>query len=208
MELGEYGIYIRSGAFGLRDMFVSCVNFPERYKADIVSAVESIDIHEVIEVIELFKQTRARGGRIFVCGSTGSASAASRVLCDMLMRSGFDQAARFRILALGDGSPESEREHISKDRLFVEQLKNFAEAGDVVVAINASSNSPCILRALEYSASIGCRTVTLTGLDGGKASTLADITIHVGSTQAGIVEDAHVVICHMIGSYFLEFDQR
>jgi len=184
------------------------MNFPERYKADIVSAVESIDIQEVIEVIELFKQTRARGGRIFVCGSTGSASAASRVLSDMLMRSNFDQAARFRILALGDGSPESEseREHISKDRLLVEQLKDFAEPGDVVVAINPSSNSPCILRALEYSASIGCRTVALTGLDGGRASTLADITIHVGSTQAGTVEDAHVVICHMIGSYFLEFD--
>jgi D-sedoheptulose 7-phosphate isomerase len=186
------------------------MNFPERYKADIVSAVESIDIHEVIEVIELFKQTRARGGRIFVCGSTGSASTASRVLSDLLMRSSFDQAARFRILALGDGSPgsESDREPISKDRLLVEQLKNFAESGDVVVAIGASSSSPCILRALEYSASIGCRTVALTGLEGGKASTLADITIHVGSTHAGTVEDAHVVICHMIGSYFLEFDQR
>jgi D-sedoheptulose 7-phosphate isomerase len=186
------------------------MNFPERYKADIVSAVESIDIHEVNEVIELFKQTRARGGRIFVCGRTVSASAASRVLSDRLMRSSFDQTARFRILALGDGLPESEseREHMSKDRLFVEQLKNFAEPGDVVVAVNASSNSPCILRALEYSASIGCRTVALTGLDGGKVSALADITIHVGSTQADTVEDAHVVICHMIGSYFLEFDQR
>jgi D-sedoheptulose 7-phosphate isomerase len=186
------------------------MNFPERYKADIVSALESIDIHEVIEVIELFKQTRARHGRIFVCGSTGSASMASRVLSNMLMQSSFHQAARFRILALGNGSPESESdgEHISKDRLFVEQLKNFAEPGDVVVAISASSDSPCIVRALEYGRSIGCRTVALTGLEGGKASTLADITIHVGSTHAGTVEDAHVVICHMIGSYFLEFDQR
>ena len=184
------------------------MNFPERYKADIVSAVESIDLHEVIEVIELFKQTRARRGTIFVCGSTGSASTAARVLSNMLMRSSFDQAERFRILALGNGCPESEsaREHISKDRLFVEQLKNFAEPGDVVVAISASSNSPSILRALEYGGSVGCRTVALTGSDGGKVSTLADITIHVGSTQAGTLEDAHAVICHMIGSYFLEFD--
>ena len=173
-----------------------------------MSAVESIDIHEVIEVIELFKQTRARRGNIFVCGSTASASTASRVLSNMLMQSVFDQAVRFRILALGNGSPESEsdREHLSKDRLFVEQLKNFAEPGDVVVAISASNNSPCILRALEYGASIGCRTVALTGSDGGKVSTLADITIHVESTQADTLEDAHAVICHMIGSYFLDFD--
>jgi D-sedoheptulose 7-phosphate isomerase len=184
------------------------MNFLERYKADIVSALESIDIHEVLEAIELFKQTRARRGRIFVCGSPGSASTASRVLSNMLMQSVFDQTARFRILALGNGSTESEsdREHISKDRLFVEQLKNFAEPGDVVVAISASSNSQCILRALEYGASIGCRTVALTGSDGGRLSVLADITIHVESTQADTLEDAHAVICHMIGSYFLDFD--
>jgi D-sedoheptulose 7-phosphate isomerase len=186
------------------------MNFLERYKADIMSAVESIDIHEVIEVIELFKQTRARRGNIFVCGSTASASTASRVLSNMLLQSVFDQAVRFRILALGNGSPESEsdREHLSKDRLFVEQLKNFAEPGDVVVAISASNNSPCILRALEYGASIGCRTVALTGSDGGKVSILADFTIHVESTQERTLEDAHSVICHMIGSYFLDFDLR
>ena len=184
------------------------MNFLERYKADIISAVESIDIHEVTEVIELFKQTRARRGNIFVCGSTASASTASRVLSNMLMQSIFDQAARFRILALGNGSPEAEsdREHISKDRLFVEQLKNFAEPGDVVVAISSSCNSPCTLRALEYGASIGCRTVALTGSDGGKVSILADFTIHVESTQERTLEDAHSVICHMIGSYFLDFD--
>ncbi len=184
------------------------MNFLERYKADVISAVESIDVDKVSEVIELFKQTRARRGSIFVCGSTGSASTASRVLSNMLMQSIFDHAARFRILALGNGSPESEsdREHISKDRLLVEQLKNFAEPGDVVVAISASSNSQCILRALEYGASIGCRTVALTGSDGGKVGVLADITIHVGSTQADTLEDAHAIICHMIGSYFLDFD--
>lgn len=184
------------------------MNFLERYKADIISAVESIDIDEVTEVIELFKQTRARHGNIFVCGSTGSASTASRVLSNMLMQSIFDQTARFRILALGNGSPESEsaREHISIDRLFVEQLKNFAEPGDVVVAISASSNSPCIVRALEYGASIGCRTVALTGSDSGKMSILADITIHVELTRVDALEDAHAIICHMIGSYFLDFD--
>jgi D-sedoheptulose 7-phosphate isomerase len=184
------------------------MNFLERYKADIISAIESIDLDEVLEAIELLKKTRARRGSIFVCCSTGSASTASRVLSDMLMRSIFDQTARFRILALGNGSPEleSDREHISKDRLFVEQLKNFAEPGDVLVVISASSDSPCILRALEYGASIGCRTVALTGSDGGRMSVLADITIHVESTQADTLEDAQAVICHMIGSYFLDFD--
>jgi D-sedoheptulose 7-phosphate isomerase len=208
--VSECGLSIWSGAYRPARRVCYCMNFLERYKADIMSAVESIDIHEVLEVIELFKQTRARHGNIFVCGSTASASTASRVLSNRLMQSVFDQAARFRILALGNGFPEEsdgeQLSHISKDRQLVEQLKNFAEPGDVVVAISASSNSPCILRALEYGASIGCRTVALTGSDGGKVSTLADFTIHVESTQVNTLEDAHAVICHMIGSYFLDFD--
>ena len=74
-----------------------------------------------------------------------------------------------------------------------------------MVAISASSDSQCILRALEYGASIGCRTVALTGSDG-RQGKYADITVHVGSTEADTLEDARDQICHMIGSYFLDFD--
>ena len=186
------------------------MNFPERYKADIVSAVESIDQDKVLEIIEVFRQARARGRKIFVCGNTRSASIASRVLCDMVTRSSFERPARFRILALDDRPPELEtdREGMCAERRFVEQLKNFAEPGDVVVGISAQDTAVPILRALEYAASLGCKTVALSGLDGGKLATQANIAIRAGSTHLGTVEDTHVIICHMIGSYFLEFDGR
>jgi D-sedoheptulose 7-phosphate isomerase len=183
------------------------MNFPERYKADIVSAVESIDLDKVIEIIDLFKQARAQGRNIFVCGNTRSAYAASRVLCDMVMRSSFERPARFRILALDDRTPDEYPEGVGAERFLVEQLKNFAEPGDTVVGISAPNNSIPILRALEYAARISCKTVAFTGLDGGKLAAQANIAIHVGSTHLGTVEDTHVIICHMIGSYFLEFDR-
>lgn len=185
------------------------MNFPERYKADIVSAVESIDLDKVIEIIDLFKQARAQGRNIFVCGNTRSADRASRVLCDMVMRSSFERPARFRILALDDRTTASDAdpEGVATERLLVEQLKNFAESGDVVVGISAPNKSAPLLRALEYAATIGCKTVALTGLDGGKLAAQANITIHVDSTHLRTVEDTHAIICHMIGSYFLEFDR-
>lgn len=185
------------------------MNFPERYKADIVSAVESINLDKVVEIIELFKQARARGRNIFVCGNTRNASAAARVLCDMVTRSSFERPARFRILALDDRTPalEAGQEEVRPERLLVEQLKNFAEPGDIVVGISAPDNSFSISRALEYAARIGCKTVAFTGLDGGKLAAQANIAIHVDSTNLGTVEDTHVIICHMIGSYFLEFDR-
>jgi D-sedoheptulose 7-phosphate isomerase len=185
------------------------MNFPERYQADIVSAIESIDLDKVTEIIELFKQARAQGRNIFVCGNTRIAYAASRVLCDMMMRSSFERPARFRILALDDQTLSSGEgtEGVITERRLAEQLKNFAEPGDIVVGISAPNNSVPVLRALEFAAQIGCKTVAFTGLDGGKLAAQANIAIHVGSTNLGTVEDTHVVICHMIGSYFLEFDR-
>lgn len=186
------------------------MNYPERFKADIMSAVESIDLDKVIALIELFKQARARGRKILVCGNTRNATTASRVLCDMMTRSSFERPLRFRVLTLNDQTPDlvPDETAVSREGVFVEQLKNFVEPGDVVVGISALDAALPIIRTLEYAASIGCKTVALTGLEAGKLAAVADITIDVGSTHLGTVEDTHAIICHMIGSYFLEFDQR
>jgi len=184
------------------------MNFPERYKAEIVSAVESIDLDEVNEVIALFKLTRNFGHNIFICANTNSGRTASRVVSDMMTRSSFGRSARFRVMSLDDGPPVSASDQYGGDGegVFVEQLKNFAEPNDVVVGISASGNSSSVVRALRYGACIGCKTVAMTGLDDGQLGALADISVHVGSTQLGTVEDTHIIICHMIGSYFLDFD--
>jgi D-sedoheptulose 7-phosphate isomerase len=183
------------------------MNFPERYKADVVSAVESIDVDEVVDVIELFKQTRTRGRNIFICANTNSGCTASRVVSDLMTRASFGRPARFRVLALHNGQPEvdSEPEFAHGDHCFVEQLKSFVQPNDVVMGISAAG-SPAIVNALDYGSRIGCKTVALTGSEGGRLGALADITVHVASTHLGTVEDTHVIICHMIGSYFLEFD--
>jgi D-sedoheptulose 7-phosphate isomerase len=184
------------------------MNFPARYKADIVSAVESIDIDEIFNVIELFKQTRVHGRNIFICANTSSGCTASRVVSDLMTRSSFGKPARFRVVPLQNGPTElsDEDELPLGPHSFVEQLKSFVEPHDVVVGISATGNALPIVRALDYSTSSGCKTVALTGLDGGKLGALADITVHVASTHLRTVEDTHVIICHMIGSYFLEFE--
>jgi D-sedoheptulose 7-phosphate isomerase len=185
------------------------MNFAERYKADIVSAVESIDLQKISDIIELFKEARSKDRKILVCGNSRSAAAAARVLCDMVMRSTFERAIRFRILPLDDITRQSdaEREGVFPDRLLLEELKNFAEPGDIVVGISAVDNSAPLLRALEYAARIGCKNIVLTGADGGKLAVDADVAIRVDSTNLSPVEDSHLIICHMIGTYFMEFDR-
>lgn len=184
------------------------MEYPEQYKTQVLNAIQSIDLGKVEQVIQIFKAARAHGRRIFVCGNGGTDAIASQFLCDMVKGTGFKSSSRFRILALSDQLPKvsSAQDEIAKERVFVEQLKNFAEPEDVVVGI-CSGDSPNVLSALEYAAWIGCRTIGITGFDGGKLAKLAELSIHVAAAHVGSVEDAHMVICHMVGYYFVDFER-
>jgi D-sedoheptulose 7-phosphate isomerase len=88
--------------------------------------------------------------------------------------------------------------------VFVEQLKNFARPGDVVMGFSGSGNSTNVVRALEYGNSIGCQTIALTGRDGGKMGPLAQLHIHVSHPHMGQTEDVHMMLMHMICYYFMD----
>jgi D-sedoheptulose 7-phosphate isomerase len=92
--------------------------------------------------------------------------------------------------------------------VFVEQLKNFAEPGDVVMAISGSGNSPNVLRAVEYGNTLGCRTIGLTGRNGGELGRMAQLNLQVSEPHMGRIEDAHLIVTHMICYYFMEEEGR
>jgi D-sedoheptulose 7-phosphate isomerase len=72
------------------------------------------------------------------------------------------------------------------------------------MAISGSGNSPNVLRAIEYANAAGCRTIGLTGRDGGRLGPLSELNIHVAHPHMGRIEDAHMIVLHMIGYYFME----
>ncbi len=182
------------------------MSFPATYKSGLIRALDTIDLEGVSQVIELFKDARANGRRIFVCGNGGSASTASHFACDMVKGASFQKPHRFRIMALTDQLPTitAYANDVGYDAVFVEQLKNFAEAGDLFMGISGSGNSPNVLRAIEYANSIGCKTVALTGRDGGQLGPLAQINVRVAEPHMGRIEDGHMIVCHMICYYFMD----
>jgi len=180
--------------------------FPQLYKTDLLHAIDSIDLAKVGRAIEILARARDEGRHIFVCGNGGSASTASHFVCDMLKGASFERTARFRIMALTDSLPTltAYSNDVGYDCVFVEQLKNFAQPGDVVMAISGSGNSPNVLRAIEYAKSAGCHTIALTGRDGGRLGPLAELNIQVANPHMGRIEDAHMIVTHMICYYFME----
>jgi D-sedoheptulose 7-phosphate isomerase len=180
--------------------------FLEKYRANVLQVIQGLDLERIGQVIDVLAEAREKGRRIFVCGNGGSASTASHFACDMVKGASFNREKRFRIMALTDSLPTltAYSNDVSYECVFVEQLKNFAEPGDVVMAISGSGNSPNVLRAIEYGNSIGCVTVALSGRDGGRMGPLAKVHVCAGHPHMGRIEDAHLIAAHMISYYFME----
>jgi D-sedoheptulose 7-phosphate isomerase len=180
--------------------------FASEYKAKLAHALDTLDMPSIGKAIEILQQAREQNRHIFVCGNGGSASTASHFACDMVKGASFQREKRFRIMALTDSLPTitAYSNDVHYDCVFVEQLKNFAQAGDVVMAISGSGNSANVVRALEYANSIGCETIALTGRDGGRLGPLAKLQIHVAEPHMGRIEDGHLIVCHMLCYYFME----
>ena len=184
-------------------------SFPLLYKADVLKAIETIQLDKVGQAIEILTEARNQDRRIFVCGNGGSASTASHFVCDMVKGASFHSEKRFRIMALTDSLPTitAYANDVTYDCVFVEQLKNFAEPGDVVIAISGSGNSPNVLHAIEYANSIGCKTIALTGRDGGKLGPQAQLNLQASNPHMGRIEDVHMIVMHMICYYFMDAEK-
>jgi D-sedoheptulose 7-phosphate isomerase len=184
-------------------------SFPGLYKADLLKAIETIELSKVEQAIEILRKARDEDRRIFVCGNGGSASTASHFVCDMVKGASFRRDKRFRIMALTDSLPTitAYANDVSYDCVFVEQLKNFAQPGDVVMAISGSGNSPNVLHAIEYANSIGCQTIALSGRNGGKLGPMAQLNLQASNPHMGRIEDVHMIVMHMICYYFMDAEK-
>jgi D-sedoheptulose 7-phosphate isomerase len=165
-----------------------------------------IDPNEVKALADVMFDCYRHGRMIFVCGNGGSGSNASHFCEDVgkgtLRREDFDndQKKRIRILSLTDNTPYilAWGNDEGFERVFVEQLKNLATTGDLLIAISGSGNSPNVLRAVEWANRHDLRTFGCTGFTGGKLRTLAQQNFHVPLDDMGIVESIHLTAFHWV----------
>ena len=152
------------------------------------------------EIVAALVKARNGRKRIYTLGNGGSASTASHMASDLNKGASRRDAPRLRVMALTDSIPSmlAWGNDSSYEDIFVEQLKNHLEKGDVVIAISGSGNSENVLKAVEYANKEGAVTIGLTGFDGGKLARMAKISYIVPSNCMQQIEDVHLLIEHML----------
>ena len=168
-----------------------------------VSRLNQVDIQHWADLVY---DAWDRGRQVFIFGNGGSATTASHFAED-LGKSTLrpedlkdESKKRLKVLSLTDnaGWLLAVGNDCGYDQIFVQQLMNYGNPGDLVIAISGSGNSPNILSAVEWANRHKLRTWGITGYSGGKLQKLAGNNLHVPLDDMGMVESIHLLLFHWV----------
>lgn len=173
------------------------------------AALDSIPVEAVSEIIGVFSEALKNDRQIFIFGNGGSASNSSHFITDLGKGASDRLGKRFRCLSLNDNISwiTALGNDYAYEDVFQRQLQNFARAGDIVMTLSVSGNSPNLVKAIDWAVNNGMYTIALVGAKRGRLAQIAQKVIVVNSEHYGRVEDAHMGICHMICYAFMENPQ-
>ncbi len=176
------------------------------YLAAQKAALDSIPVAVIDALIQRFQQALREDRQIFVFGNGGSAANASHFATDLGKGASDRLNRRFRVLSLNDNVSwlTALGNDYAYEDVFVRQLMNYGRAGDVILGMSVSGNSPNMVRAMEWSRKNGLHTIALVGAKRGRMAELAHQVIVIDDTHYGRVEDAQMGICHMLCYAFME----
>ena len=170
--------------------------------------VSRLDAEKIEKVVEIVADVRKNGGRLFLLGVGGSASAASHAATD------FRKIAGIESYAPTDNVPElTARAHDEGwDPIFVEWLKvSRLSSRDAVFVFSVGGGSleknisPNLVKALQHAKEAGARIVGVVGRDGGYTARVADACILVPTVNPETItphtESFHAVVWHLIVSH-------
>jgi D-sedoheptulose 7-phosphate isomerase len=173
-----------------------------RYKSDFDALLERVDPAEIEALVDAIADAYRNDRFIFIIGNGGSGANASH-LCEDLGKgtlTDFESQRRMKVMSLTDNTPYilALANDIGYEAIFVEQLRCYASAGDLLVAISGSGNSPNVVRAVEWAEANGLATFGVTGYDGGRLRQVARAGLHVPCDNMGTVEAVHSVVFHYL----------
>lgn len=175
-------------------------NFARMYTNQLTEALNQVPEEKFTEINSVLQDARETGKQIFVIGNGGSASTASHMVCDFNKNTREAGKNRMRAICLNDNVPSvlAYANDEGYDIIFSEQLSALGRADDVLIAISGSGNSSNILKAIETAHQMKIKVIGLTGFKGGKMKDMTDVCLVVPSTSMEIIEDAHLIINHIL----------
>ncbi|MCX6768500.1 MAG: SIS domain-containing protein [Candidatus Micrarchaeota archaeon] len=175
------------------------------YVSTLRSAVDALRLEELEAIADVLNHARENGKRVYIFGNGDSATNSLHYAMDLSKGITVDGKKRFRAISLNENVPllTALGNDNGYEMVFKSQLEGLLEAGDVVIGISGSGNSPNVLKAIEFANSMGAVTIGMTAMGGGNLKAMAKHSIVVDTNSMEIAEDVHFVIGHMLKMHLI-----
>ena len=156
--------------------------------------IETID-RAVNAIISSFKN----GHRLWLCGNGGSAADAQHIAAELSGRFYLNRPPLpAEAFTVNTSYLTAVSNDFSFDEIFIRLTQAHCRPGEVLIGISTSGNSVNIIRALTMAHDSGVTTIALTGNKGGELKNIADYSIVVPSADTPRIQEAHILIGHII----------
>lgn len=142
------------------------------------------------------------GNKILCCGNGGGAANSQQFVSNLVHRLE-TQRPSFPAMALT--SDPTTLTAIANDEsyaeVFAKQVRAFAQAGDVLIAISPTGNCKNVIKAVEAAVTRSMTIIALTGQDGGELAGLlseSDVEIRIPSQRIPRIDEVHLVTLHCL----------
>ena len=170
------------------------------YLAEMAALLLELPTADIDRAVELFWDNYTQRRRVVFCGNGGSAATASHLPADFQKNMFLHGGLAWECVSLVDSVPllTAWSNDTQYANVFAGQARTWLRPGDLLVAISGSGNSPNVLAAVEAAHEIGAVTLGWSGFGGGRLAQAAQHKIVVLKDNMQMVEDAHMVIGHLI----------
>jgi D-sedoheptulose 7-phosphate isomerase len=150
-------------------------------------------------IVQAVHQCLRSGGKILACGNGGSASDAQHLVAELVGRYREERRALPALTLTADAATLTALGNdYGFERVFARQVEALARAGDLLMAISTSGNSPNVLQAVKAARGLGCTVVALTGTHGGQLAAETDLLIKAPSSTVARIQEVHALCIHVI----------
>ena len=169
------------------------------YSERLTAALALDAMNDVGALGEALNEAWKAGRSIYLCGNGGSAGNAIHLANDLIFGAGMKHGVGLRVEALSANPAVLTclANDIGYENIFSEQIRVKGQAGDVLIVLSGSGNSPNVVKALEMGNAKGLKTFAILGYSGGRCKALAQHPIHFAVDDMQIAEDLQLIVGHI-----------
>ena len=168
------------------------------HQETIVKVIETMQ-EPLLEASKLAVETLRAGNKVLLCGNGGSAADAQHIAAELTGRYKSERRGLPGIALTTDTSALTAiGNDYGYDRVFDRQVEALANKGDLIIGISTSGNSKNIVSALKLGRELGCKTLGLSGRDGGAMNEVCDVNLIVPSSDTPRIQEMHILFGHTI----------